>query len=270
MYLETTSKKEMLYNPYNPKNKVIGRADVERILPHIKVRHVELFQTAMVHSSYVQRKEYTTPGGEPTQLAPRPENCIELFDSSYERLEHLGDSVLGACVSTYLLTRFPEENEGFLTDLKKEIVCNETLGLLSQKIGLDEFYIISRHNEDVCAGRTNLKKLGDILEAFIGAMWEDTDHDFKAVYAFVIGLVEAYIDIPKLLLNNRNYKEQFQKMYQAKYHLTPTYYILSSDNGVYEMGVNDVNGTCIGKGCASTKKQAEQFAAKQALERLSE
>jgi ribonuclease-3 len=254
----------MLYNPYNPKNRVITVQDVERILP-VKVKSLELYQTAMVHSSYVKRKEYTTPTGEPTQLAPRPDNCLELFDTSYERLEHLGDSVLGACVSTYLLTRFPEENEGFLTDLKKEIVCNETLGKLSQIIGLDTFYIISRHNEDICFGRQNLKKLGDILEAFIGAVWEDTNHDFHTIYDFVVGLVEKYIDIPKLLMNNRNYKEQFQKMFQAKYHTTPTYYIISNENGLYEMGVKDLNGVCIGKGIAPTKKQAEQLAAKEAI-----
>jgi dsRNA-specific ribonuclease len=94
------------------------------------------------------------------------------------------------------MKRYPEENEGFMTDLKKEIVCNEMLGQLSQKIGLDRFYIISRHNEDVCSGRTNFKKLGDILEAFLGALWTDSDNDFKTVYGFVICLVERYIDIP--------------------------------------------------------------------------
>ena len=254
-----------MYNPFNPKNRLITRQDVERIVPGLTVQNAHLYQTAMVHSSYVKRKEYTTPTGEPTELSPRPPNCLELFEESYERLEHLGDSVLGACVSTYLMERFPSENEGFLTDLKKEIVCNETLGKLSQIVGLDVFYIISRHNEDICFGRGNIKKLGDILEAFIGAVWVDTQHDFHRVYSFIVGLIEAHIDIPKLLMNNRNYKEQFQKMFQAKYHATPTYYVISNQNGLYEMGVNDLNGTCIGKGIASTKKQAEQLAAKEAI-----
>ena len=121
------------------------------------------------------------PTGEDTELAICPTNCIDLFDESYERLEHLGDSILGATVSTYLMKRFPTENEGFMTDLKKEIVCNEMLGSLSLKIGLDKFYIISRHNEDACNGRTNTKKLGDILEAFIGALWIDSGNDFKVI-----------------------------------------------------------------------------------------
>jgi ribonuclease-3 len=258
-----------MYNPYNPKNRLIAKQDVERMVPGLTVRSLGLYQMAMVHSSYVKRTDYTTPTGESTELSPRPSNCLELFEESYERLEHLGDSVLGTCVSTYLFTRFPTENEGFLTDLKKEIVCNETLGKLSQTIGLDAFYIISRHNEDVCAGRANLKKLGDILEAFIGALWTDTDHEFASVYKFVVGLVESYIDIPKMLLNNRNYKEQFQKMFQAAYHTTPTYRLVSCVNGVYTMALDDQKGFCIGEGSATTKKQAEQMAARQAITHFS-
>ena len=114
-----------MYNPFNPKNRLFTQSDLQAILVKhncaFKVRRVETFQTAMVHSSYVKRLEYTTPTGEATQLAARPANCLDLFDDSYERLEHLGDSVLGLCVSTYLLQRFPTENEGFLTDLKKNL-----------------------------------------------------------------------------------------------------------------------------------------------------
>lgn len=222
----------------------------------------------MVHSSYVKRSEYISPTGEPTQLADRPENCLELFDNSYERLEHLGDSVLGAVVSSYLNIRFPNENEGFLTNLKKEIVCNEMLGHLCQRINLDRFYIISRHNEEVCNGRQNTKKLGDILEAFIGALWIDSRYDFKVVYTFIIGLVEKYVNLPKILMNNRNYKEQLQKVYQGRFHYTPTYTVLSSSINLYTMAVLDKNGVQLGIGSAPTKKQAEQMAAKQALERI--
>lgn len=259
-----------MYNPYNSKNKLLDRNTIQTILStygckDVKVQNVYVFQTAMVHSSYVKRLEYTSPTGEATELVSRPEKCLDLFEESYERLEHLGDSVLGACVSTYLMKRFPSENEGFLTDLKKEIVCNETLGQLSQKIGLDAYYIISRHNEDICFGRTNIKKLGDILEAFIGAFWVDTNYNFQYVYAFVVSLIELYIDIPKLLLNNRNFKEQFQKLYQAIFHATPTYCMLSFENGIYKMAVRDMNGQIVGKGEATTKKQAEQFAAREAI-----
>lgn len=261
-----------MYNPYNPKNRLFIKTDIQAILKKhdctITIQNDRLFQTAMVHSSYVKRSEYTTPSGELTQLVPRPENCLELFDDSYERLEHLGDSILGAVVSTYLMKRFPSENEGFMTDLKKEIVCNETLGILCQKIGLDSFYIISRHNEDVCNGRTNLKKLGDILEAFIGALWIESDYNFQIISKFIICLIEKYIDIPKILMNNRNYKEQLQKAYQCKFHSTPKYVMLSSSLNSYTMAATDENGIHLGIGTSSTKKQAEQFAAKEALKNL--
>jgi ribonuclease-3 len=261
-----------VYNPYNPKNRLFTQTDIQSILSKhncdFKIKKNELYQRAMVHSSYVKRTEYTSPTGEEAQLAEKPRECLGLFDESYERLEHLGDSILGTCVSTYLMKRFPEENEGFMTDLKKEIVCNEMLGTLSQKIGLDRFYIISRHNEDVCSGRTNSKKLGDILEAFIGALWTDSDNDFKILYSFVICLVETYIDIPRILMNNRNFKEQLQKLYQSKFHHTPTYTVLSASTNQYSMAAVDERGVHLGIGTAFTKKQAEQLAAKDAISRL--
>lgn len=260
-----------VYNPYNSKNRLFTKKDIQAILANTKysITRVDLFQTAMVHSSYVKRSEYTSPTGESVELASRPENCLELFDQSYERLEHLGDSVLGVVVSSYLEKRFPCENEGFLTNLKKELVCNETLGLLSQKIGIDRFYIISKHNEEACNGRTNLKKLGDILEAFIGALWIDSNYNFQVVYKFIIGLIEKYINIPKILMNNRNYKEQLQKIYQSKFHKTPTYKILSSSTNLYTMAAVDKDGVHMGVGTAPTKKQAEQVAAREALKQFS-
>jgi ribonuclease-3 len=262
----------IIYNPFNSKNRLFVKPDIQAILKKhrcdFEVNNTNLFQTAMVHSSYVKRTEYTTPSGEVTQLAERPQNCLDLFDSSYETLEHLGDSILGATVSTYLLKRFPQENEGFLTDLKKDIVCNDMLGSLSLKIGLDKFYIISRHNEDICNGRTNVKKLGDILEAFIGALWTECGNDYKTVSSFIISLIELHINIPKLLLNNKNFKEQLQKLYQSKFHHTPKYVMLSSAANTYTMAAVDENGAHLGIGSAPTKKQAEQLAAKVAISKL--
>ncbi len=164
------------------------------------------------------------------------------------------------------MTRFPRENEGFLTDIKKEIVCNDMLGHLSLTIGLADFYIISRHNETTCGGRANPKKLGDILEAFIGALWTDTGNNYPAVSAFVVSLIEKHIDIPRLLMNNRNFKEQLQKIYHARFHQLPTYVMLPAPGpATFRMAVADPDGRHIGIGAAPTKKQAEQLAAQQAI-----
>lgn len=139
------------------------------------------------------------------------------------------------------------------------------LGHLSQTIGLDKFYIISKHNEETCNGRANTKKLGDILEAFIGALWIDSNYNYKVVYDFIIGLVEKYINIPKLLMNDRNYKEQLQQYFQNIYKYTPTYTLVTSEQNLYTVAVTDKEGKHIGIGTASNKKQAEQNAAKEAL-----
>jgi ribonuclease-3 len=259
----------MEYNPYNPKNIPFKEKDILEILGKhgvYSIRNEEIYQNAMVHSSYVSRAEYTTPQGEKTTLVEKPPGCLGLFPESYERLEHLGDSILGASVATYLSRRFPTQQEGFLTNLRKEIVCNSMLGILTQKIGLDKFYVISRHNEDVCAGRQNTKKLGDILEAFIGALWTDSKNDFPTVYTFIISLIEKYIDIPLILQNDTNYKDQLQKFCQTFLKYTPVYKMISSINGYTMIALGQDKE--IGRGFSQTKKQAEQLAAQEALENL--
>jgi len=260
-----------IYNPYNPRNRMFTQKDIHLILHKhdcsYSIKNVEVFQNAMIHSSYVKRTEYTTPQGDIAKLADRPPDCLELFPESYERLEHLGDSILGAATATYLSIRFPTQQEGFLTNLRKEIVCNIMLGELTKKIRLNEFYIISKHNEEACNGRYNVKKLGDILEAFIGALWIDCEYNFQIVYPFVISLIETYIDIPGILQNDTNYKDQLQKFCQTRFHYTPTYAMLSSF-GNYTMAAVDGKGKQIGVGIGTTKKQGEQLAAKDALEKL--
>jgi ribonuclease-3 len=260
----------MEYNPYNPKNVSFKEKDILNILllhgVQYTIKNPEIFQNAMVHSSYVSRSEYVTPQGELSILVDKPSGCLGLFPESYERLEHLGDSVLGAITATYLSKRFPYQQEGFLTNLRKEIVCNAMLGTLTQIIGLDKFYVISRHNEDVCAGRTNTKKLGDILEAFIGALWIDSDNNFPIVQTFVVSLIEKYIDIPKILQNDTNFKDQLQKYCQTFLKYTPIYKMVSSINGYTMIALGQEQE--IGRGSALTKKQAEQLAAQDALIKL--
>ena len=126
-----------LYNPFNTKNRMFTHEDIHTILnSNYEIKDLNIFQNAMVHSSYVRRLEYTTPQGDITELAPKPNNCLDLFPESYERLEHLGDSVLGCCVATYLSKRFPTQQEGFLTNLRKELVCNSMLGTLAIQLKL--------------------------------------------------------------------------------------------------------------------------------------
>jgi ribonuclease-3 len=262
------------YFPYNPRNRWFTPNDIHRVvrkhgLPHYSVGNPRLFQTAMVHTTYVRRTEYTTPDGRPAQLAPCPSGVMPLQDESYECLEFEGDSVLGVCVATYLRKKYPQKKQGFLTDARKEMVNNERIGELSKIIGLDKFYIISRHNEDSVAinGRSNAKKLGDIFEAFIGALWADCGNRFHVVYTFVITIMEAYLDIEDIVNTVTNYKDVFQKLCQKTLKCTPTYLMISNDPKKNEIvvAVCDDTGNHLGIGSGCTRKKAEQMACQRAL-----
>ena len=262
-----------LYNPYNPANRSFTVKDISRILhrhglPHYRVQRPQVFQTAMVHTTYVRRAEYTTPDGRPAQLAPCPPGVMPLQDESYECLEFEGDSVLGVCVATYLRKKYPEKKQGFLTDARKELVNNERIGQLSKHLGLDTFYVISRHNEESTAisGRTNLKKLGDIFEAFLGALWTDCGNRFHIAMTFVTTVLETYVDIEDAIGQSANYKDLFQKYCQRELRCTPVYTMRMNDpkQGI-RVTVADANGTVLAEGHGSTRKKAEQMAAQRAL-----
>ena len=266
-----------LYCPFNPVNRSFRESDIHRILrryglPHYRVSNPRVFQTAMVHTTYVRRLDYTTPDGRPAQLAACPPGVMPLQDESYECLEFEGDSVLGVCVATYLRKKYPEKKQGFLTDARKELVNNERIGQLSKQIGLDAFYVISRHNEEspAIAGRSNLKKLGDIFEAFLGALWTDCGNRFHIAYTFVTTVIEAYLDIEEIVNTVTNYKDVFQKLCQKNMKCTPTYVMLSNDPKKNEIrvAVADDSGKHLGYGAGTTRKKAEQMACHAALETL--
>ena len=264
------------YSPYNPRNRFFTVKDIHRLLhrhglPHYRVANPKIFQTAMVHTTYVKRTDYTTPDGRPASLAPCPAGVMPLQDESYECLEFEGDSVLGVCVATYLRRKYPEKKQGFLTDARKELVNNERIGALCQQVGLDTFYVISRHNEESVAinGRKNIQKLGDIFEAFIGALWTDCGNRFNIVYSFVTTVLEAYLDIQDVVTTVTNYKDIFQKYCQREFGCTPTYTMLSPMTESKEIRVLVMDGPTIhGRGQGSTRKKAEQMAAKEALEKF--
>jgi ribonuclease-3 len=150
------------------------------------------------------------------------------------------------------------------------LVNNETIGQLSKKLGLDRFYVISRHNEESAAinGRGNLKKLGDIFEAFLGALWADCGNRFNIVYTFVTTVMEAYLDIEEAVNETTNYKDLFQKYSQKELKCTPTYVMLSNDpkKGEIKVAVCDAEGKHLAYGVGPTRKKAEQMAAKEALD----
>ena len=170
---------QKIFNPWNPRNKKIKAEQVQKIvrelgLPTFRVQNLSLFQSASVHKSYVDRPDLwaeQSESGEPMVMAERPPNCLPLQDADNEELEFIGDSLLGCVVALYLRERYAGQGEGFFTRLRTRIVNNKMLGQLAMKIGLSPWLIVSRHVEDVCDGRHNLRILGSMLEAWIGALY---------------------------------------------------------------------------------------------------
>ena len=166
-----TAEASKLFNPWNPRNKKMKSENVRKIfhdlgLQSFRVQDIIPFQNACVHKSYVDRPDLwaeQSESGEPMIMADRPSNCLPLQEADNEEIEFIGDSLLGCIVALYLRERYGGEGEGFFTRLRTRIVNNKMLGQLALKIGFAPWLIISRHVEDVCDGRRNLRILGSML-----------------------------------------------------------------------------------------------------------
>ena len=273
----------VLFNPYNPNNKYIDREFLEKLLG-FKVHHLDVYQRAFVHKSYCKGIEsYTTnQDGEKIEFIEKPSDCIDLQEHSNERLEFLGDSVLGSSVTSYLFRRY-DKDEGFCTKLKTKMINTDALAMLSKKLGLQEYLMINKHVEEKCDGRSNPRILEDLFESLIGAIFLDFNRyelelsgkkfysglGYQVAERFIIDIMEKYIDFTKLIKNDNNYKDIILRYYQKNFHVTPKYIKISvtgpPTERYFTMGIQSPNGKIIGKGVATHKKKAEQLASKEAL-----
>jgi len=253
-----------IFNPYNAENREITLNEVQSILSSYGIpsslHNYDLYRRAFIHSSYTKRPQLENIR-ENIKIMPQPSNCMPLKTKSNERLEFLGDGVLECVTKYYLYRRFPKENEGFMTEKKIAIVKNESIGKFAIEMGLHRWFIISRHAEEKRT-RTNLKKLGCLFEAFIGALFLDFNkisiHDdekwfdnvfvtgpgFQMAQKFIEAVFERHIDWVALIKNDDNYKNILQVKIQKEFKTTPDYLEIQHDpeNG-YTMGVY----LCLGK-----------------------
>lgn len=268
-------------NPWNSRNKIIPTKEIFRILRENgiatkeNIKDISLFRQACVHTSYMDKSEVWAKQEEPMVLAELPENCLPLQADDNEELEYAGDGILSGVVGTYLKERFSGQGEGFMTNLRTEIVNNDRLGELAKKIGLAPWLMISRHVEEVCEGRKNLRLLGSMFEAWLGAIYYSFGKGgpgFAAVQTFVIHVLEKHIYFVELITKNTNYKDQLLRWFQAQYHQPPRYTVMHeegpSHDRVFTMGVLDVNGKIVASSSAKNKKEAEQEASRLALKAL--
>ena len=248
-----------LFDPYNPLNKEIPVEEIQKILKSygvdVPIYNYQLYKRAFIHRSYTRLPDEENKLNN-VVITPRPDDCLELYTKSNERLEFVGDGIL-ECITKYCLyRRFPKENEGFMTEKKIALVKNESIGKMAYEMGLHHWVILSKNAEQKQI-RTNLKKLGCLFEAFIGAMFLDFNrlqiHDddkwfdnlfetgpgFQMVQVFVEKVFEKHVDWMNLIQNDDNYKNILQVKIQKNFKVTPHYMDVAEYDGEkgYHMGV---------------------------------
>ena len=248
-----------IFNPHNPLNIEINKNDVELILSKygidVPVNNFQLYRRAFVHRSYTRRPDLENAENN-IEISVKPDNCLTLYSKSNERLEFIGDGVLECITKYYLYRRFPKADEGFMTEKKIALVKNESIGRMAYEMGLNKWFIMSKNAESKQT-RTNLKKLGCLFEAFIGAMFLDfnkisvkdddgwfdkvfvTGPGFQMVQIFVERIFEKHVDWIKLIQNDDNFKNILQVRIQKEFKVTPHYIEMDQhdpDIG-YHMGV---------------------------------
>lgn len=184
-----------------------------------------------------------------------------------ERLEYLGDAVLGTVVAEYLFDSFPEKDEGFLTEMRSKIVNRETLNRLAIKIGLDDL-IISKVSDE---NSQNWK--GDALEALIGAIFLDLGYR-KTKRLLIKNIIKKHINLNYLQKTETNFKSKIIEWSQKSKQevLFESFEEVSENNKSNPVFVSNliVLDKVIGTGKGNSKKEAEQKAAKQALSIIGE
>ena len=277
----STMDETKVYNPWNLSNQVIPDGEILRILRMFGVRDKpnrwDLFRQACVHCSYVDRPEgpsFTGPTGEAVVVAPRPPECLPLQKADNEAIEFVGDSILGCVVALYLHERYPDQDEGFLTPLRSRLVNNKQLGHLAIRLGFSRWIVMSRHVEDICHGRRNLRILGSMLEAWVGALYldlvqKDPGKAFDRVKNWLINLYESRVNFCELIAEDNNFKDQLLKYYQATFHQPPRYKEVAVEGPLHDrtftMGVLTPTGEVVATATARNKKVAEQEASRLAL-----
>ena len=185
-----------------------------------------------------------------------------------ERLEFLGDSILGAVCVTVLYKSYPEKNEGELAKIKAVVVSEEILSGVALELKIDKMLLLGK-GEDLSGGRTKKAILADALEALIGALYLDSG--YKAAFNFVSGFLIPQINNVTGANLHKDYKSLLQEYCQQVFHCYPEYRLVKKTGPEHErtfwMEVK-INEDVYGTGSGRNKKTAEREAAKIAYEKL--
>ena len=224
--------------------------DIEKVIGY-RFRDEALLTTALTHSSYANDLL-----GDPAK--------------GNERLEFLGDAILDAVVGYELFRRFPDKNEGFLTKLRAEIVCESALSAAAVSAGLNGFLRLGK-GEEQKGGRNRPSLVADAAEAFIAAVF--LDGGIKPAAQVIDRLLGSTIEAAALGELPSDYKTDLQVYCQKNGKPEIKYEIIDShgpDHAKVFTAAVSIDGKRMGTGVGHTKKQAQVQAAKDALRALEE
>lgn len=221
--------------------------DLQQLLG-VTFNNTDILRTAITHRSYLnEHKEATWEHN--------------------ERLEFLGDAVLELAVTDYLFKEFPQKPEGELTAIRAALVNTNSLSAASEALGVNQYLLMSK-GEAKDEGRARQYILANVFEAFIGAMYIDQGYDTARNF-----IASRLFDNTAEIVRKRLWqdaKSRFQELAQDKASVTPTYETVSQDgpdhNRVFTVGVF-LRAEKIAEGKGASKQEAEQKAARAALEK---
>jgi ribonuclease III len=216
---------------------------------HYRFRRVELLNQALTHKSYVHE-----------QREPAQHN---------ERLEFLGDAVLGLVISDYCYRKFANLAEGELSKLRASLVNEGNLARIARRLELGTYLLVGR-GEELTGGRAKASLLADTFEAVLAAIYLDSSLDDVSQV-----VLRCFQEDLETVLNAgyRDYKSELQEYTQEKFGCVPTYAVVRErgpdHEKVFEVELA-IRGQLQGMGVGKSKKEAEQVAARQVLEALNE
>ena len=209
--------------------------------------NITLLQNALAHSSYANERWH---------------NSL----MSNERLEFLGDSVLGMLVADHLYRNFPDRPEGELTRMRADMVCESALAAVAERLELGSHLLLGK-GEEQGGGRSRGSILADAVESVLAACY--LDGGMEAAKDFVSRFI--LVNVPVAKLKNADYKTALQELVQQKKNQIITYKLVGESGPDHDKEFTvelSLNGEVVGTGTGSSKKRAEQEAAKNAMEKL--
>lgn len=212
-----------------------------------RFKNISLLQNALAHSSYANERWH---------------NSL----LSNERLEFLGDSILGMVVAEYLYRNFPDRPEGELTRMRADMVCERTLAAVADRLELGRHLLLG-NGEEQGGGRKRDSILADAVESVIAASFLDGGMEAAR------GIIQRFIlcDVPVKKLHNTDYKTTLQECVQQKKNQVLAYQLVGESGPDHDKQFTvevTLNGNVVGSGHGGSKKRAEQDAARAALEAL--